>query len=110
MPAQQKSLEEIAFQIILHSGNARSFSMEGIQLAKAGKFAQARERIEQADQEFYEAHHAQTSLLQQEASGDAVPPTLLLIHAQDHLMTSMTTKELCLEIIDLYEKFAKERD
>ncbi|TES44795.1 hypothetical protein E2L07_20600 [Halalkalibacterium halodurans] len=39
MPTQQKPLEEIAFQIILHSGNARSCAMEGIQLAKAGKFA-----------------------------------------------------------------------
>lgn len=34
MTAQQKPLEEISFQIILHSGNARSFAMEGVQLAK----------------------------------------------------------------------------
>ncbi|BAB04629.1 PTS lactose/cellobiose transporter subunit IIA [Halalkalibacterium halodurans] len=108
MPTQQKPLEEIAFQIILHSGNARSCAMEGIQLAKAGKFAAARERMEQADKEFHKAHHAQTSLIQQEASGDAVSPSLLLIHAQDHLMTSMTTKDLCLEIIELHEKVDKE--
>ncbi|MCM3314017.1 MULTISPECIES: PTS lactose/cellobiose transporter subunit IIA [Shouchella] len=109
MTAQQKPLEEISFQIILHSGNARSFAMEGVQLAKKGEFAAAHEHLEQADNEFYQAHHAQTNLLQSEARGDQVAPSLLLIHAQDHLMTSMTTKELCLEIIELHEKFAEER-
>lgn len=34
MTTQPKPLEEISFQIILHSGNARSFAMEGVQLAK----------------------------------------------------------------------------
>ena len=32
--------------------------------------------------------------------------TLLLVHAQDHLMTSMLAQELIEELIDLHEKKA----
>lgn len=98
------SLEEISFQIILHAGNARSSSMEGIHLAKEGKFEKAKAKIAEADKEFLEAHHAQTKLLQKEASGEGQNPTVLLIHAQDHLMTAMTVKEMAQEFIELYER------
>lgn len=40
--------EEIVFQIILHAGNARSFSMEAISLAKKQQIKQAKEKIEEA--------------------------------------------------------------
>ncbi|WP_096186982.1 PTS lactose/cellobiose transporter subunit IIA [Evansella halocellulosilytica] len=99
-----KSLEEISFQIILHAGNARSSAMEAMQLAQEGQFEEAKRKIEEADQEFHLAHHSQTDLLQKESSGERVETSILLIHAQDHLMTSMTTKDLAQEIIFLHEK------
>ncbi|WP_069366789.1 PTS lactose/cellobiose transporter subunit IIA [Salisediminibacterium beveridgei] len=97
------SLEEISFQIILYAGNARSFSMEGIALAREKKFEEARKKIEDAESAFVEAHHFQTELLQTEANGEPITPSVLLVHAQDHLMTSMTVKELAAEIIFLHE-------
>ncbi|WP_243355518.1 PTS lactose/cellobiose transporter subunit IIA [Bacillus litorisediminis] len=99
------SLEGISFQIILHAGNARSSSIEAIQLAKIGKFEEAMEKIAEADQSFLEAHHAQTSLLEKEANGESPSLSILLVHAQDHLMTAMTVKEMAQEFIDLYRKF-----
>lgn len=98
------SLEEISFQIILHAGNTRSSSMEAIHLAKEGKFQEAQAKMAEADKEFLGAHRAQTKLLQKEASGEGQTPTILLIHAQDHLMTSMTVKEMAQEFVELYER------
>lgn len=98
------SLEEVSFQIILHAGNARSSAMEAIYYAKNGKFDAANEKIKEADEAFVEAHHSQTQLLQSEATGEGQKPTVLLIHAQDHLMTAMTVKEMAQEFIDLYKR------
>jgi cellobiose PTS system EIIA component len=98
------SLEGISFQLILHAGNARSSSMEAIQLAKTGEFEEAAKKIAEADQSFLEAHHAQTSLLTKEANGESQALSILLVHAQDHLMTAMTVKEMAQEFIDIYRK------
>lgn len=55
------------------------------------------------DEELIKAHHFQTALIQNEAKGAKTEPTLLMIHAQDHLMNAMTMKDLASEIVDLYE-------
>ena len=50
------------------------------------------------------AHNAQTSLIQAEAGGDKAEFSLLLCHAQDHFMTTMTLKDVAIEIIDIYTR------
>lgn len=102
-----EELQMLSFTIILHAGNARSFAMEAISLAKEYQFEEARSKIEEADKEFNEAHHVQTKLLQEEASGNKNEVTVILVHAQDHLMTAMTVKDLANEMIDMYEKMQK---
>lgn len=99
-----EEIQMLSFTIILHAGNARSDAMEAIGLAKEYKFTEARSKIENADKEFAEAHHVQTKLLQDEANGKKNEITVILIHAQDHLMTAMTVKDLANEMIDMYEK------
>ena len=97
-------MEEIILNIIMHSGEARSYSMEAITLAKTGNFNEARELIVKADEELGYAHNSQTSLIQGEAANDNIEFSLLLVHAQDHLMTTMTFKDLAVELIEVYEK------
>ncbi|KAA6451150.1 PTS lactose/cellobiose transporter subunit IIA [Bacillus swezeyi] len=99
-----KELEQTIFQIILHGGNGRSFCMEAIAEAKKGNFAQAKEKIRAADEELIKAHHCQTALIQNEAKGAKTEPSLLMVHAQDHLMNAMTMKDLAAEIVELYER------
>jgi PTS system cellobiose-specific IIA component len=41
-------------------------------------------------------------LLQKEASGEENTITVMLIHSQDHLMTSMTVRDLAVEIVEIY--------
>lgn len=94
--------------LIVHSGNAKSECMEAIQLAKKGDFDGAKEKFQLANEALGEAHRAQTSLLTQEAKGENVEVSMLLIHAQDHLMNSITFRDLAQEMIDLYERIKGE--
>jgi cellobiose PTS system EIIA component len=96
-------IEETIFQIILHGGNARSSAMEAIAAAKRGNFAKAKEKLTEAAKELSEAHHIQTSLIQSETRGERQEISLLMVHAQDHLMNAMTMKDLAAEIVDLYK-------
>lgn len=97
-----ENITEISFQIILYAGNGKSNAMEAIQEAKAGNFAKADQLIEEAGEELGKAHHYQTQLLQKEASGEENTVTVMLIHSQDHLMTSMTVRDLAVEIVEIY--------
>ncbi|MDM5328565.1 PTS lactose/cellobiose transporter subunit IIA [Neobacillus sp. CF12] len=102
----KEEIYEISFQLILHSGNARSLSMEAIYEAKNGNIDGAREKICEAEMEFNKAHRFQTELIQGEASGEAHDIPILLIHAQDHLMNALTVKDMATEFIELYKKLS----
>lgn len=97
-------MEEVIMNLIIHSGEARSYAMEAMQLAKTGNIEGARELIEKSSIQLGEAHKSQTALIQGEASGSKAEISMLLIHAQDHLMTTMILKDLANEIVDLYQK------
>lgn len=99
-------MEEIILNIIMHSGEARSYSMEAITMSKTGDFEKAKELIIKADEELGYAHSSQTSLIQGEAANDKIEFSLLLVHAQDHLMTTMTFKDLAVELIEVHEKIS----
>ena len=93
--------EQIAFQLILHSGNAKSLLMEAMYKARDGEFEEARRKVNEANAELRLAHHSQTSLIQSEAGGQQYKINILLVHAQDHLMTAITEKNLIEQIIEL---------
>jgi PTS system cellobiose-specific IIA component len=100
------TLEEVVFQVILHGGNGKSCAMEAIAAAKQGDFAEARAKLTEASNALNEAHHIQTSLIQNEIRGEKTELSLLMIHAQDHLMNAITVKDLASEFVDLYENLS----
>lgn len=53
------------------------------------------------------AHKAQTDLLFNEMNGNPTPVNVLLVHSQDHLMTSMLAQELIKEMIIMYKNGGK---
>jgi len=97
-----ENLEQVIFQIILHGGNGRSAAMEAMIAAKQGDFEAAKDKLREADNALNEAHHIQTSLIQGEIRGEKTEVSLLMIHAQDHLMNAMTLKDLAAEMVELY--------
>ncbi|MDI9518624.1 MAG: PTS lactose/cellobiose transporter subunit IIA [Bacillota bacterium] len=101
-----EKIELISFQIISTVGTARSMYIEAIQLAKEGKFEEARNKIIAGDDIFADGHRAHASLIQQEASGERVEFQLLLMHAEDQLISAEGFKIIASEFIDVYEKMA----
>ena len=95
--------EMISFGIIAHAGDARSYAFGALAAAKAGNFEEAEALLKQSNDAAVEAHHMQTELLINEANGNKTPVDVLLVHAQDHLMTSMLAVELIKELIEIYK-------
>ncbi|HLR53854.1 MAG TPA: PTS lactose/cellobiose transporter subunit IIA [Pseudogracilibacillus sp.] len=107
MSLTDKELQQLAFTIILHAGNARSSAMEAITSAKNFEFEKAQANITESTDELTLAHREQTTLLQQESSGEALNLSIILIHAEDHLMSAITVKDLANEMIDMYKKIQR---
>ncbi|MGN1406703.1 MAG: PTS lactose/cellobiose transporter subunit IIA [Erysipelotrichaceae bacterium] len=89
--------------MIANSGDARSFAFGALEAAKAGNFEEAEELMKKSQESATIAHKAQTELLFKEANGEKNEVNVLLVHSQDHLMTSMLAQELIKEIILLYK-------
>ena len=101
-----EELQVIAFDIILHSGNARTLIHEAFKLLGQGEKAAARQQLDKANEAILEAHKAQTNLLKEYASGQKIEMEIIMVHAQDHLMTTMTLLEVANEMSYLYQQKA----
>lgn len=95
--------ETIAMTLIAHAGDARTLAFQALQAAKKHDFDEADRLMEESEKASVLAHKGQTDLLVAEANGDKVDVSILLIHSQDHLMTSMLAQELIREMIELYK-------
>ncbi|MGN0372874.1 MAG: PTS lactose/cellobiose transporter subunit IIA [Enterocloster sp.] len=93
-----------SFQIIAAAGDSKGYSMSAIKAAKAGNFEQAAADMKQASDLLLEAHEFQTSMIQQEASGNQVPVNIILVHSQDHLTMAMVAQDLSEQIVELYKE------
>ncbi|MFA6075171.1 MAG: PTS lactose/cellobiose transporter subunit IIA [Negativicutes bacterium] len=96
--------EMVIFQLITFGGSARSDVFEAYAAAKAGKFEDAQALVKSAGEALLEAHKVQTDLIQQEAAGNNMTVKLLMVHAQDHLMTSILAKDLIENMIDMQKQ------
>ncbi|MBB6217875.1 PTS system cellobiose-specific IIA component [Anaerosolibacter carboniphilus] len=97
-------MEGIIFQLITNSGSARSHVFEALEYARKNDFDKATECLEAAGNELVDAHQVQTNLIQQEASGQSVQVSLLMVHAQDHLMTSILAKDLIEQMVEMQKQ------
>lgn len=97
-------MELTCFQIISSVGMAKSAYIEAMKLAEKGNFDLAQDKIKEGEDVFVNGHTAHASLIQKEASGEGVVPTLLLMHAEDQLMSAETIKVMANEIIKLNQR------
>ena len=101
-----EEMELACFQIITFVGTARSCYINAIQLAKEGKFDEAEALIKQGEEAFAQGHHGHADLLTKEASGELSGAGLLLIHAEDQLMSAEGFHTIAEEFIAVYKKLA----
>ena len=80
--SEAEELEEVVMGLIINSGQARSLAYGALKMA----------------------HLVQTKLIEGDQGEGKMKVSLVLVHAQDHLMTSMLARELVTELIELHEK------
>ncbi len=96
------------FQLITYVGTARSCFINAIQCAKEGKFDEAADMIKQGDEAFTQGHNGHADLLAKEASGELSETGLILIHAEDQLMSAEGFRIIAEEFIDVYKRLSGE--
>ncbi|MGL5694054.1 MAG: PTS lactose/cellobiose transporter subunit IIA [Peptostreptococcaceae bacterium] len=98
---------EISFGIIGFAGDSKGIAFEAIRESKQGNIEKARELIQESKETIQQAHRYQTELIQSEAQGNKTDMSVILVHAQDHLMNAMNFQQLAEEFIDVYERLEK---
>lgn len=98
------ALEEAIMEIIVNAGQSRSLCFEALHAARQGNIDEAKSLLREADGYARQAHKMQTKLIEQDAGEARQPMTLIMVHAQDHLMNSLLARELSEEIIHLYQR------
>ena len=102
------NIEAEAMQLITNAGESRSLSFEALKAARIGNYEVAKDKLDQANDKALAAHKIQTKLITKEADGEDIELGLLMVHAQDHLMTSMLAKDLILELLEMYQELRSE--
>ncbi|MVZ47624.1 PTS N,N'-diacetylchitobiose transporter subunit IIA [Raoultella sp. Lac2] len=95
--------EEVVMGIIVNAGHSRSLCYEALHHAKAGDFDQATELLAMAAEAGKEAHAIQTKLIEEDEGMGKTTMTLVMVHAQDHLMTSILCREIITELVQIYK-------
>lgn len=102
-----EGMELTCFQIISFTGTARSIYIEAIEEAKKGNIEKAKQMIKEGEDAFNQGHEIHTKMIQEEANGKSIEVPILLVHAEDQLMSAESFKILANQFIDLYEKLLK---
>jgi PTS system cellobiose-specific IIA component len=99
-----EKMDLLSFEIITYVGSARSMYIEAIREAKQGNFAGAEKLMLEGTEMFVKGHRAHAGLIQSEAGGEKSEYSLLMVHAEDLLMSAESFKILSEEFIDLYKR------
>lgn len=98
---------QVVMGLIMHGGSIKGFALEAIKAAREGDFEKADDLLAQSANEAKNAHDAQTSMLTAAAQGEKVAIDIYMVHAQDHVMTGLATRDLAVEMVALYKKLAE---
>lgn len=93
--------EMAIMNIIINAGDCKNHAYMALNKVNEGKYEEADKELELANDALGKAHDGQTMFLHKEASGEKVEISVLFVHAQDHLMTAITEKNLIEQIIEL---------
>ncbi len=101
-----KNLESISMMIITYSGVARSSALNAIDMAEEGKFNESDELIKEADENIKLAGKEHYDALNLEINGE-LKVNLLLIHAEDQMLSAETAIALSKKVIKLWREIKK---
>lgn len=93
----------LGFEIVAYAGEARSKLLDALKKAEEGNFEEADALIESANDSIVSAHKTQTDMLAREAGGEDLDIGFIMIHGQDHLMTTILLKDIISHLINIYK-------
>ena len=98
-------MEQQIVGMISAAGDSKAKAFEALKKVKESKYDEARALLQEAREIDLEAHKTQTQLITAEMSGGENKPEvgLLMVHAQDHYMTSQLARDLIEEMINVFE-------
>ena len=96
-----QQLELAIMTIIINAGDCRNHSYMALEKVRQEQYDEAERELELANEALSKAHDGQTEFLQKEAGGERIEFSVLFVHAQDHLMTAISEKNLIEQIIQL---------
>lgn len=96
-----QELEIAIMNIIINAGDCKNHAYMALNYVNEGKYDEADQELQLANDALAKAHDGQTMFLHKEANGEKVDMSVLFVHAQDHLMTAITEKNLIEQIIEL---------
>lgn len=103
----ETDFEMVIMELITNSGVARSSALTAMKEARQGNFDLAEQLMEEAQESVNRAHLVQTKLIEADEGEGKIKVTLILVHAQDHLMNCMLCMDMAKEIISLNKVLAK---
>lgn len=99
-----EGLELSIFQIISTVGLARSYYIEAIENAKNGDFETAELKIASGQEMFNEGHKEHAKLIKSAASGEKMDFEMLIMHAEDQLMSAEAFGILAEQFVNVYKR------
>lgn len=99
-----KELQEVAMQVILFAGDARTLADQAFSAAQDGDFDSADAGIAAALDKINGAHNAHTDIIRREAEGHQFPYSILFSHAQDTMMTIDSEIRMTTKLIEMMRK------
>ena len=96
-----ENFEETCFQIISYAGEARSYFIEALRHAKDTDKSECRRLLDAGNESLIQAEKAHMQFVTLEANDQSVDMKLLLLHAEDIMMSADTMKALVSELTEL---------
>ena len=99
----REEMQLMSFQIISYAGDAFSSFAEAINKAKLFDFDESDRLLQYGRKQLTYAHKSQTELLTSEANKEELPFSVIMVHAQDHLMNAVMYEKIAEEFVNLYK-------
>ncbi|MBA5851197.1 PTS lactose/cellobiose transporter subunit IIA [Clostridium sp. cel8] len=98
--------QNMIMEMISSAGESKSKAFEALKKVKTREYDEARKLLSEAKKEDLAAHKIQTKIITDSISNsdDKSGVGLLMVHAQDHYMTSQLARDLIEELINVFEE------
>ncbi len=94
-----ENMELTCFQIISNAGMAKSSFIAAIRSAQNGNYEEAEKQMKEGSDSLINGHAVHAGLIQNEAAGTPTQLSLLLIHAEDQMMSAELTELMAQTLI-----------